>query len=213
MNGAAFGILARMSILIHRRTYDCEAFDEGDGKLRVRGHLNDTKPNGLALMDGEPLTIHDMSVDLVVQTPSFEIIAVEVEMHEHPYQLCRNILDHYQQLVGLTITRGYTHKVRELFGGPSGCSHVGALLQAMGPVAVQATWSMVNLHENPVESLRNELSQEEKTRRFKLNNNTCHVWAEDGEQMGLVEAGKTPQRPGWEIERLVKLGAKPEDIS
>ena len=45
-------------------------------------------------------------------------------------------------LVGLSIARGFTHRVRELFGGPRGCTHTTALLQAMAPIAMQCFWSM-----------------------------------------------------------------------
>lgn len=195
-----------MSTPIHKRTYDCEAFDEGDGRMRVRGRLVDDKPNGLCLADGEPLVIHDMVVDLLVRVPDFIIEDVETTMNVHPYQVCTDILVDYQQLVGLSITRGYSRKVRELFGGPGGCSHVGALLQALGPVAVQASWSMVTLHDDPADWLAIDDDPDDRARRARLNTNTCHVWAEGGEQITAVELGTSPMRPRWETERLRKLG-------
>ena len=66
----------------------------------------------------------------------------------HPHTECVSIVDAYRGLVGLSITRGFTHKVRELFGGPRGCTHTTALLMAMAPVAVQCIWSM-NVVELP----------------------------------------------------------------
>ena len=39
-------------ISIHQRSYETEAFDEGDGSMRIVGRLIDTKPNGLGLADG-----------------------------------------------------------------------------------------------------------------------------------------------------------------
>ena len=70
------------------------------------------------------------------------IEAAEVVFEAHPHTTCVDIVESYQGLVGLSITRGFTHKVRELFGGPRGCTHTTALLLAMGPVATQCTWSM-----------------------------------------------------------------------
>ena len=58
-----------MSTPIHVRNYDCQAFAEDDGRMRVLGRLVDTKPQGLALSDGEPLTIHDMVVEVWVTLP------------------------------------------------------------------------------------------------------------------------------------------------
>lgn len=195
-----------MSIPIHTRSYQCDAFAEDDGRLRVRGRLVDTKEQGLGLIDGEPLEIHNMVVDLLIDPTSFEIVEVLVDMDTRPYQVCTNILSDYQQLVGLSVSRGYSRKVKELFGGPGGCSHVGALLQAMGPVAVQANWSLVNLHAD-LESRRTErVNVEDRKRRMKLNTNTCHVWRENGPQITAVELGTDPQSPEWETERLRKLG-------
>lgn len=195
-----------MSVSIHQRSYDCEAFAEDDGRLRVRGRLIDNKPNGLGLADGEALVIHDMVIDLTMSLPDFIIENVESTMNVHPYEMCTNILVDYQQLVGLSITRGYSRKIRELFGGPNGCSHIGALLQALGPVAIQASYSLQTLHEDPADRIEAESDPDERARRLRLNKNTCHVWAEGGEQMTAVELGSNPKRPDWEAERLRKLG-------
>lgn len=94
-----------MSVSIHQRSYDTEAFAEDDGRLRVRGVLTDTKPQGLGLADGKPLTIHQMIVDLYVTMPAFEIVEVRAEMTVHPYEVCTEVLPDYQQLVGLSVTR------------------------------------------------------------------------------------------------------------
>ncbi len=193
------------------RNYDCQAFAEDDGRMRVRGQLVDTKPLGLGVADGEPLVIHDMVVELYVTMPEFVIDEVRVTMNVHPYDLCTGILDDYQQLVGLSITRGYSRKVRELFGGPGGCSHVGALLQALGPVAVQASWGFLTLHEDPAEraSPMEDVDPAERERRTRMNANTCHVWAEDGEHFTAVVLGEN-RRPGWERDRLVAIGIDPD---
>lgn len=195
---------------IHLRDYRCAAFAEDDGRMRVRGHLVDTKPHGLSRADGTPLVIHDMIVDLYVAMPSFVIDEVDVTMQVHPYQACTGVLEDYQQLVGLSITRGYSRRVRELFGGPSGCSHVGALLLALGPVAVQASWSLITLDDDPATRLTHDadVDPEERERRARLNTNTCHVWAEGGEHVTAVALGET-RRPGWEHDRLIELGLDP----
>ena len=199
-----------MATSIHQRSYDCEAFDEGNDRMRVRGRLVDNKPHGLGLADGEPLLIHDMEVDLIVSIPAFVIEAVEARMNVHPYRSCPEILVDYQGLVGLSITRGYSRRVRELFGGPGGCSHVGALLQALGPVAVQASWSLTTLHDDPADRLATEGDATSRDRRLQMNANTCHVWAEDGPQFAAVELGRSPARPAWEVDRLRKLGLDPD---
>lgn len=193
-------------ISIHQRTYATEAFDEGDEVMRVHGRLVDTKPFGLTLSDGQPLVIHDMALGLFVDSNSFEIVAVEADMDVHPYQLCKAVLASYQQLVGLSIARGYSRKVRELFGGPNGCSHIGALLLAMGPVAVQASWSLGNMHRDPAELVDNTADPLEQERRVAMNVNTCHVWREDGENIASIRQGNQRSFPSWKTERLRDLG-------
>lgn len=197
-----------MSTPIHRRSYECEAFAEGEDRMRVRGRLTDTKPLGLGMADGEPLVIHDMTIDLVVAMPSFEIVDVEAEMEVHPYDLCPAVLADYRQLIGLSIARGYSRTVRELFGGPNGCSHLGALLVALGPVAIQASWSFATLHEDPAERVAAETTGDgaERERRVRMNTDTCHVWAEDGDLVQTALAGGRPRRPQWESDRLRSLG-------
>ena len=149
-------------------------------------------------------------IDLLVDPSTFTIIAVENEMMVRPYSNCEMILPNYQALVGLSITRGYSKQVKKLFGGPNGCSHMGALLQAMGPVAIQASWSLVNLHK-PLESrLNNSDDPEDIDRRLRLNMNSCHVWHEDGEHIELVKVGKWVL-PDWESDRLMDLGVKIPD--
>src|SRR5215204_4851860 len=73
---------------------------------------------------------------------TLEITAAKAVLEVHPHSSCPRIEDHYGNLVGLSIARGFAHKVRELFGGPRGCTHTTALLQAMAPVAIQSIWSL-----------------------------------------------------------------------
>jgi len=195
-----------VSIPIHQRSYHTEAFAEPDGLMRVYGRLTDTKPHGLCLADGTPLVIHDMAVDLYVQPETFEIVRVEADMHVQPYDICSHILESYQKLVGLSIARGYSRKVKELFGGPSGCAHVGALLIAMGPVAIQASWSLVNLHEEPADFVADDLDEAERERRLRMNVNTCHVWREDGEHIAAIRRGERANTPDWHQSRIESLG-------
>ena len=114
-----------------------------------------------------------------------QIVAAAVGFESHPNEECPQIVTHYDQLVGLSIARGFTHRVRELFGGPRGCTHTTALLQAMAPVAVQCIWSM-----RASEARRGEtqgaldLTPEQRRAMWQMNVNTCHVWAEDSDGSG-----------------------------
>jgi hypothetical protein len=193
-------------ISIHHRSYETEAFDEGNGTMRLVGRLVDTKPQGLGMADGEPLVIHDMIVEMIVAGDTFEILDITTTMQVRPYGQCTQVLDSYQQLVGVSIARGYSRKVKELFGGPMGCSHVGALLIALAPVAVQASWGLARLHDDPAVWSGAERDEADAERRTRLNTNTCHVWSADGEQIARLNRGEEAERPEWETVRLTKLG-------
>ena len=133
---------------LHHRRYDVRSYRQSDDLLRLRGTVIDEKPPGVYFAeDPDPLTIHHMVLDIVVAFPSLEIVDVELVMQTRPHRECDAIVPKYSELIGLSVARGFTHKVRELFGGPRGCSHTTALLQAMAPVVIQSTWSMRALSE------------------------------------------------------------------
>jgi len=131
-------------------------------------------------------------------------------METHPHSQCPQIEDHYHKLIGLSIARGFTHKVRELFGGPRGCTHTTALLQAMAPVAVQSMWSyrMASARENGGDGFPNT---EARSRAMSTNLNTCHIWDEDGEQVAAIRRGEQMEIPVWINKRYAELGRDPTD--
>ncbi len=132
--------------LLHERDYVVRAYAAAPDEILVRGVIHDVKPPGLLVEgDPEPLTMHHMVVELRVHYPSLDITAAHVSFDAYPQPMCPTIAAHYESLVGLSIARGFTHRVRELFGGPRGCSHTTALLQAMAPVAVQSWFGMARL--------------------------------------------------------------------
>jgi Protein of unknown function (DUF2889) len=198
--------------LLHERAYVVRSYRKGDDLMVIRGAVRDQKPPGLYIPDDpQALTVHHMIVDLHVAVPSLEIVWAKAELDVHPHLTCKAIEPHYENLVGLSIARGFTHKVRELFGGPRGCTHTTALLQAMGPVAIQSMWSF------RVQAMRGQgldpdelRSAEAREAQIRGNLNTCHVWAEDGEQVASIRRGDTFEVPVWIARRFTELGRDPE---
>ncbi len=182
--------------------------------MRIRGRLTDTKPAGLYVHgDTEPLDAHDMVVDLVVGFPTLEIESVEVVLDTHPDVMCPSIEPAFQQMVGLSIARGFGRKLTELFGGPRGCTHVVALLRAMAPTAIQSIYSMelADPDRDPVEAwtrARSEARNDGAASTFVKN--SCHVWADGGEKMRAAEAGEWTEVPIWIKNRLDELGRADE---
>lgn len=207
--------------LIHDRTYRVRSYREADNRMRLRGMVRDLKPAGLYIPgDSIPMQVHHMVVDLVVAFPSLEITDANVVLETHPHEGCVRIEDHYKKLIGLSIARGFTHKIRELFGGPRGCTHTTALLQAMAPVAIQSTWSMravagqgaLDRHDEsvPVEPPK-MMTPEQRKAALMFNINTCHIWDEEGEHVAAVMAGEPMEVPVWAQKRLRELGRSATD--
>jgi hypothetical protein len=176
--------------ILHDREYRVRAYRKAPDRVLIRGAVRDQKPPGLYLADDpDPLTIHHMQVDMEISFPHLEIVDVDVVFEMHPMDSCPTITEHYQNLVGISIARGYTHKVRELFGGPRGCTHTTALLQAMAPVAVQCFWSMRAAAAREVGSTDSPApSADDQT--WRMNIGSCHMWAEDGEEVARLESGE-----------------------
>lgn len=191
---------------LHERTYSIHVFRRDAGHILLQGTVHDEKPPGLYVVDdSNPLTMHRMRVELEVDFPSLVISRAEVEFDDFPQTLCPMIADDYTALVGVSITRGFTHRVRELFGGPQGCAHVTALLQAMAPAVVQSTWSMGILNERDAPAIDTG-----GNRRTPPPADSCHVWVSGGELVTLVERGET-LRPMLPVrDRLLALGRDPD---
>jgi len=198
--------------VLHDREYRVRAFRLADDRLLIRGAVRDQKPPGLYFDDTQALTVHHMQVDIEVAFPTLEIVDARVVFETHPHGTCPTITTHYEKLVGLSISRGFTHKVRELFGGPRGCTHTTALLQAMAPVAVQCFWSMrASVGRRADGESSGVMTDEQRRAVFATNLNTCHVWAEDGDHVRELSSGA-----GWEVplfiqRRMTELGRDPEE--
>jgi len=200
------------SKLIHTRKYEVRTYKLSEDHFLLRGVVCDEKPVGLYIPgDTEPLWMHHMMVDLTVAYPSFVIEKADVTYYEHPHETCTPIAEKYHLLEGLSIARGFNNKVKELFGGPRGCTHIGALLAAMAPVAIQSAWSMRVGNAFSEENRKNPDSIEQRRRAYAMNLNTCHVWAEDGELVAAIDRGEQIEVPLSVRRRLAALGRPDSD--
>ena len=202
--------------VLHDREYRVRAFRLAADRILVRGAVRDQKPPGVYLAeDPDPLTVHHMQVDLTVAFPSMVIEQADIVFEAHPHTTCVDIVAAYQGLVGLSITRGFTHKVRELFGGPRGCTHTTALLLAMGPVATQCSWSMyaqdARREGRSFMAARADMTPEQREMSLRGNLNTCHVWSEDGEMIASARAGRPIEMMLQVRKRFEALGVPEEE--
>ena len=189
---------------IHTRRYEVRAYHMADDRLMLRGVVVDEKPVGLYIeKDPEPLWMHHMILDLEIHFPSLVIQKANVTFREHPHLGCTNIVDHYKKLEGMSITRGFNAKVKELFAGPRGCTHTTALLQAMAPVAVQSMWSMRVASARTRGVSLDEMGDGPQTASPV---NTCHMWEEGSDLAVAMREGREIEIPLSISKRLRKLG-------
>jgi hypothetical protein len=200
--------------LIHTRQYQVQAFRMSDERFLLRGAIVDEKPAGLYIEnDPDPIWMHHMIVELQIVYPTFLIEKASVEFKNHPHLGCTNITDHYKKLEGMSIARGFNAKVRELFGSSRGCTHIGALLAAMAPVAIQTGWSMrvSSVVDFDDSSKSPEDFQEQRIKQFASTINTCHIWDEHGEMVSKVRRGEEIEMPLPVVRRLRDLGRDETD--
>jgi hypothetical protein len=122
--------------LLHRRVVQCWGYRREDGLWDIEGRMVDTKtypfPNedrGGTIQAGEPL--HDLWIRVTVDD-HFQIRDVEARTDASPFGLCPAIAHRYRQLIGVRIGPGWSLKLKALFNGVQGCTHMTELL---GPVA------------------------------------------------------------------------------
>jgi hypothetical protein len=173
-----------------------------------RAFISSRKPPGLYVLDDpQPMELHQMQLELRVAIPGLEITYAQVVFETHPNSACPLIARDYEKLVGLSIARGFTRKIRDLFGGPNGCTHTNALLQAMAPAVVQAMWSVSIRDGRSNAGLVDRSSPEARERLVAGTLNTCHIWAEDGEYVAAIRRGDAPNVPPLPVrDRLRELG-------
>jgi hypothetical protein len=185
---------------VHRRTIDIEAFDAPE-HLEVVCHLRDERPwaTGTTLH-----VIHEMELEVDVRKTDLVITRSEARMARFPHVECTDIMPKFEELVGLSIARGYGRAVQERFLGVAGCSHLEHMARTLGPAVVQATQS-ARAHQRASTS---DLPGEITVTPFMRN--TCHVWRDDGPAQQKIEAGwrpglvESPVPSPVEIKRLVR---------
>jgi hypothetical protein len=170
---------AQKSRPVHVRTIHVEVAAVGEHELEVTGTLVDERPPGNGKWFGAtpPPVIHDMRLGLRVRHPDLVITAVRGEMASHPYTICPDALPSLQQLVGLSVARGFTREVNERFGRQRGCAHLTALIHAMAPAVRQGAGVAFGEQDTPAAEVPPWFV------------NSCQAWRENGPLHRLVGAG------------------------
>jgi len=152
--------------------------------ITVEGEFIEKRLKGYrSIVSGErypPQTIHHMIVRMLVMGDTFTIAEIEGEMPVVPHtEECRETLESLEMIKGLTISPGFTNRVKKLIGGTRGCVHLTTLLLAMAPAAVQGFWAS-RANEASMENLPDDLMQ-------KYLIDTCRVWRKNGKAAGKLK--------------------------
>jgi Protein of unknown function (DUF2889) len=161
----------------HARRIFCEGFLRDDGLWDIEGHILDTKPYAYEeshrgrMEPGRP--VHEMRIRVTLDH-TLEIKAIEAVTDAGPFPVCHDVGASFGRLVGLRIGPGWRRRLRELLGGPEGCTHLVELLHPIATVAFQTIFS-----KQAPEPKEGPPEQSPKRRRPYFIDG-CRAWAADG---------------------------------
>ncbi|MHB9098100.1 MAG: DUF2889 domain-containing protein [Syntrophales bacterium] len=161
---------------VHTRTIEVTTCDYDGQRMIVEGFLRDERFQESHTITGETVpggVVHHMAIRLLVNCSNLVIEDIDVEQMTVPRGVCRETIDCLAPIKGLTITRGFTAKVKKLAGGNKGCTHLVELIQAMAPAVFQGFGAHQSQKPSTFDPDRAQMIMQYLV-------NTCRVWREDG---------------------------------
>ena len=180
---------------LHRRTIELQVYAR-DEYFVVIGTLHDQRP--WATGETGPRDLHFMELSILVRRTDLVIVDASADMRAYPHAECTLIEPAFNDLIGLSVARGYTRAVQDRFGRQRGCSHLEFLARALGPVVIQAITSAASQR-------RQSGTGGEPFSQMGLLLNTCHIWAEDGPGLEKIEMGWRPGDGGYPAPTVVEI--------
>lgn len=168
----------------HERTFNIQSYPVKGNRLVVEGWLRDERLVDGYHWHGEPRpkgVVHLIGVRLLVGGWPLSILDAEAEMKEIPHPLCPETIESVGNLVGVTISGGFSEKVRTLIGGIEGCAHMTNLILAMGPAALHGYWTHHSRKPQPLPETEKDLPG------LKYLIGSCKLWKEDGPFVQIVK--------------------------
>ena len=163
--------------LLHTRTVVCRGYEREDGLWDIEGHMTDIKSYSFRNRDrgeikaGEP--VHGMWIRLTLDDHML-IHDAEACTDWSPFRICPEIAGRYKQLIGLRIGPGWSLKIKQLFNGVAGCTHITELLGPMATTAYQT------LFKRRQQQSHTNTSAHSNTKRPRIID-SCHAFASDSE--------------------------------
>ena len=170
------------AVKVSERTIIMTAYAAGD-EVEIIGRLTDARVR--TVPEGPTGPVHDMELRLAIQRADYVIVGVQAKMFSTPHFDCLDIEPAFDQLLGVSVARGYSKTVQERLGRERGCSHLEFLARAMGTVALQGIATSNGLNK----------TEEDGPADYSPGpwmKNTCHLWAEGGIAEQKLELGWKP---------------------
>ena len=161
---------------VHTRNIEVTTYEYDGQRIIVEGSLRDARFQESYVTTGETFpsgVIHHMVIRLLVNCSNLLIEDVDVDLPAVPREVCRETIDCLVPVKGMTITKGFTSKVKKLAGGNKGCTHLVELILAMAPAVFQGFGA--HQSQKPL-----NFDSEHAQMMLQYLVNTCRVWREDG---------------------------------
>lgn len=165
---------------IHGRIVETTNYPFDDSHILSVGRLTDTRyaPSfGFTGRPHEAGPLHDFELYLLLHTPDLAIEDIEVKILTVPRPDCEALAHSLDAVIGLTISKGFTGRVKSLAGGRDGCTHLVHLLTTMAPAILQGYWALVD-RKRPASE---EVGRRRAAASAKYLRDSCFTWREGGE--------------------------------
>ena len=166
---------------IHHRKIDSQGYLREDGLWDIETRLIDSKDEATKGLErgeikaGEP--IHDISLRITIDS---ELLIKDIEASTDfaPMNACSEPNPWYKKLIGEKIESGWGAKVKSIFVGVKGCTHINDMLTIAATTAFQTVypWFMQQaVNQHGVEKAFRHVAE------VMLNN--CHGFSQQGEMI------------------------------
>jgi hypothetical protein len=168
---------------VHARNIEVTTYAYDEQRIIVEGLLKDERFQESHVITGETFpggVVHHMAIRLLVNCSNLLIEDIDIDLMSVPREACRETIGCLAPIKGLTITKGFTAKVKKLAGRDKGCSHLVELILAMAPAAFQG----FGAHQSQKPS---NFYSDHAQMIVQYLVDTCHVWREDGPLVELLK--------------------------
>jgi hypothetical protein len=162
---------------IHNRNLDISSYIVDDEHMLITGEFKEKNLITVYEKSGkviEPHIFHHMQIQLLIKISELEIVDIYVKIPGAPHDnICREMEGSLDEIKGLTISPGFTSKVRKIAGGIRGCLHLTTLLLSMAPAALQGYWMFGARKKNI------DLKSSVDIKKYLVG--SCWAWRKDGQ--------------------------------